>query len=97
MKDDERLDETEQVVSRIMKTVETYDQIGKAEFEAILGRVMEDVHGSTGIAFDRIAGITDKVIQDMPREYGQLSEDLRSWEAMIAYLYGKYLRELGVL
>jgi hypothetical protein len=33
----------------------------------------------------------------MPHEYGQLSAAERSWEAMIAYLYGKYLKELGAL
>jgi hypothetical protein len=89
--------ETQQVVSRIMKTVEQYDQIGKAEFEAILQQVMEEVDSNTGAAPERIVGITDKVIQDLPQEYGQLREEQRSWEALVGYLYRKYLRELGVL
>lgn len=87
----------EKVVSRVMKTAAQYDQIGKKEFEAILHKIMQQVEKNTSADPDEIAEITPKVIDDMPNEYGQLSEENKSMEAMIAYLYGKYLKELGLL
>jgi hypothetical protein len=38
-----------------------------------------------------------KVIEDIPNEYGQLGEEDRSVEPMIAYRYDKYLNELDLL
>ena len=97
MSDRRQLRETEKVVSRVMKTVAKYESIGKEEFQSILHKVMQQVQENTGIEPDKISEMTSKVIEDMPNEYGQLSEEVRSWEAMIAYLYSKYLKELGVL
>ena len=92
---DKRLEETERVVDRVMKTVEQFDRIGKPEFETILQKVIQEVENNTGIDVDQT--MTRRVIEDFPKEYGQLSEDQRSWDALIAYLYSKYLKELGVL
>ena len=97
MSDRKHTRETEMVVKRVLKTAAKYDSIGKAEFEAVLNEVMQQVQENTGIEPDEIAQMTDKVIEDMPKEYGQLSEADRSWEAMITYLYNKYRKELGVL
>lgn len=66
MSDDNGLDELGRVVGRIMKTVEMHDQIGKAEFEAILRLVVEEVHHNTGIALEEVALVTGKVVGDMP-------------------------------
>jgi hypothetical protein len=97
MSDRDQVQETEQVVRRVMKTVQKYDRIGKAEFEEVLHKVVQQVHKNTGIDMARIAEATPTVINDMPREYGQLSSEQRSWEAMIGYLYAKYLQVLGAL
>lgn len=97
MSDRRQLREAEKVVSRVMKTAAQYDKIGKAEFEAILHKITQQVEKNTSADPDEIAAMTPKVIDDMPKEYGQLSEEHRSLEAMIAYLYGKYLKELGLL
>lgn len=97
MSDRNHTRETENVVKHVLKTAAKYDSVGKAEFEAILHKVMQQVEKNTGIEPDKIARTTDKVIEDMPKEYGQLSEADKSWEAMIAYLYNKYLKELGVI
>lgn len=96
MQDDLRAKANKQVVSRIMETVENYDKIGKEEFVSILRLVMEEVHRNTAIDVEEIAAATEKVIEAMPREYGQLSKRQRSRPAMIDYLYVKYLDELGV-
>lgn len=97
MSDRRQLREMQKVVSRVMKTAAKYDSIGKAEFEAILRKIMQQVEKNTSADPDKIVEVTPKVIDDMPNEYGQLSEEDRSLEAMIAYLYGKYLKELGLL
>lgn len=97
MKDRDQVQDMEQVVQRVMKTVKKYDKIGKAEFEAILGEVVHEVQNRTGYDRARVAAATPKVIEDMPREYGQLSGEQRSWDAMIGYLYAKHLQVLGVL
>ena len=43
MSDRRQLREIEKVVSRVMKTAKKYDSIGKAEFETILRKVMQQV------------------------------------------------------
>ena len=89
--------ETQRVVHKILRLVESYDTIGKTEFETILDQVIEQVHRNTGLSIEVIGQKTPTVVQALPQEYGQLPEEARSWEAMITYLYLKYLRELGVL
>ena len=90
--------ETERVVKRVRRLMESHETIGKKEsFEAILGQVIEHVHRNTGLSMEVIEQKTDTVLRDLPHEYGQLRAEARSWEALIAYLYTKYLRELGVL
>ena len=89
--------ETERVVKKVLRFMESYEAIGKKEFEAILDKVIDHVHRNTGLSRQVIGQKTQTVVQDFPREYGQLSDEVRSWEAIIAYLYIKYLQELGVL
>ena len=89
--------ETERVVKKVLRFMESYETIGKEEFEAILDKVIDHVHKNTGLSRQVIGQKTRMVVQDFPREYGQLNEEARSWEAMIAYLYIKYLQELGIL
>ena len=89
--------ETDRVVKKVLKLVEHYDTIGKKEFESVLDKVIEHVHKNTGLDMQIIAQKTNKLVQDLPNEYGHLSEKQRSWEAMIAYLYLKYLKELDIL
>ena len=89
--------DTEAVVHRAMKLVDTYDTIGKREFEAIHALILQSVQENTGIQMDDIAQKTDKVLRDLPKEYGQLDAPIKSWEALITYLYAKYLKELGLL
>ncbi len=89
--------ETQRVAQKILKLVKSYDTIGKTEFETILDQVIEQVHRNTGLSPEVIGQKTPTVVEALPQEYGQLPEEARSWEAMITYLYIKYLRELGVL
>jgi hypothetical protein len=93
----QQLREMEKVISRVMKTAAKYDSIGKTEFEAILHKIMQQVEKNTSANLDQISALTPKVLADMPKEYGQVSEENRSMEAMVGYLYGKYLKELGLL
>jgi BMFP domain-containing protein YqiC len=92
-----QLKEMKKVVGRVMKTAANYDRIGKAEFEEILRKIMQQVQRNTNVDADEIAAVTSNVIEAMPNEYGLLREEDKSMEAMIAYLYGKYLQELGLL
>jgi ATP-dependent exoDNAse (exonuclease V) beta subunit len=89
--------ETQRVVQKILKLVESYDTIDKTDFETILDHVIEQVHRNTGLGVEVIGQKTHTVVQALPQEYGQLPEEARSWKAMITYLYLKYLQELGVL
>ncbi len=95
MLDGKQPKEVEKVVKHVVKTVEKYDHIGKKEFEAILHKVVQQVSKNTGISMKEVGEKTSKVIDDLPHEYGLLPESQRSWEAMIAYLYVKHLKELG--
>jgi hypothetical protein len=82
---------------RLLRLKQKYDNIGKSEFETILRKIMEQVENNYESKPDEIATLTPKVLAHMPNKYGQLSEKDRSMEAMIAYLDGKYQKELGIL
>lgn len=97
MSNRKQLREAEKVIRRVMKKVEKYDHIGKAEFEEILDKIIEQVHKNTALETARIEQATPIVITDLPNEYGQMPEDTKSWDAMIGYLYGKYLKVLDML
>jgi hypothetical protein len=87
----------ERVVTRVLPLVPKDRAVGKGDFEAVLNEILTCLHENTKISIDAIAQKTGKVISDMPNEYGRLREDMRSWEAVIGYLYMKYLKELGKL
>jgi hypothetical protein len=89
--------DTRKVVRKLLKFVDKHDTIGRPEVEAINLRVMEYVHQNTGIGMGQVVEKMGKVLRDLPHEYGQLDEESRSWDAFIAYLYLKYLKELGLL
>jgi hypothetical protein len=80
-----------------MTTARKFDAIGKEEFEAVLGLLHRQIRKNTGIDLQTIHSKTANVIADLPHEYGKLDAADRSWELLIGYLYGKYLKELGVL
>lgn len=82
--------EVEKVVDSVMKIVGKFDEIDKEQFDEILGKVVEQVQLRRGLKLSQVASKTHDVMEAMPEEYGKLSEDMRSWEALIAYLYLKY-------
>ena len=87
--------ELRRVVSRVLPLVPE-GKVVKAEFEAILGGVLACVREKTGASDEQLRPVTDKVLADLPNEYGRLDERARSWPALIRYLYSKCLRELRV-
>ena len=92
-----QLREMEKVVSRVLKTAAKYDTIGKIEFEAILHQIMQQVEKNSTATFDEIVSLMPKVIDGIPKGYGQHREEDKSMEAMIGYPYAKFLQELGIL
>lgn len=89
--------DTEKVVREVLKFVEKFDTIGKDELSAVNRKVMEHVSRNTGIGMEQVLQKMSTVIHDLPNEYGQIDGNLKSWDALIAYLYVKYLKELGRL
>jgi hypothetical protein len=89
--------DTERVIREVLKLVEKQDAVGKQEFEAVNRKIMEFVSQNAGVSMDQVIQKMRVVIQALPKEYGSLDENKKSWEALIAYLYMKYLKELGDL
>jgi hypothetical protein len=87
--------ETDQVVKRVLPLVYKHTSIGKKDFEGIHAEIMKCLHENTGTSIDAIAEKKNTVLEALPTEYGRLSEEQRSWEALIGYLYVKSLKELG--
>lgn len=57
---------------------------------------MQEVENNTDYKPEEILSKAPTVIDAMPSsECAQLSESERTWEALIAWLYNKYLEELG--
>jgi hypothetical protein len=95
MKRKKRDREVRQVVQRVLPLVPSGRPVTKPEFEAIHAAVFACVQEKTKASAERLGRLTDKVLGDLPDEYGRLDERERSWPALIAYLYSKYLSELG--
>jgi hypothetical protein len=89
--------EVQGVVDRVLPLVPSGHAVVKGEFEFILGEIMACVDEKTGAGGERSAQVKDKVLTDLPTEYGRLGARDRSWPALIAYLYTKFLRELSVI
>ena len=89
--------EIRQVVQRILPLARKHPCIGKKEFEEIHAEIIKCLHENTKAGMDLITQKTDLVLRDLPNEYGVLPAEQRSWEALIGYLYVKYLKELGKL
>ena len=87
--------ETDHVVKRVLRLARKHSNIGKKEFETIHAEIQQCLHENTGISMDTIAEKKDTVLEALPNEYGRLPEEQRSWEALAAYLYVRYLKELG--
>jgi hypothetical protein len=88
--------EVQVVVDRVLPLVPSSHAVAKGEFEVILGEILRCVGEKTGAGVERIAQVKDKVLTDLPNEYGRRDARDRSWSALIAYLYTKFLRELSV-
>jgi hypothetical protein len=89
--------DVKRVIARVLPLVPEHKAIEKSEFQVVLDEILTCLHENTKIKIDIIAQKTTKVLSDLPNEYGRLPEDARSWEALIGYLYAKYLNELGKL
>ena len=88
--------ELHRVVKRVLPLVPTDRAVGKSDFEAIHHEILVCVQEKTGASNERLVQLMDKVLRDVPREYGLLDKRDRSWPALIRYLYSGYLRELSV-
>jgi hypothetical protein len=97
MSRNKRKRELRQVVKRILPLVPSGRAVSKAEFEAIHAAVLACVHEKTKASAEQLGRLTAKVLGDLPNEYGRLEERERTWPALIAYLYTKYLSEVGAV
>ena len=92
---DKRSDrELHRVVKRVLPLVPTDRAVTKADFERMLGEVMASVVQKTGVSGERLRQARDKVLADLPNEYGRLPERQKSWPVLIGYLYSRFLGEL---
>ncbi|RZM81928.1 hypothetical protein [Leptolyngbya iicbica] len=88
--------EIDRMVSKVIKTVEDSEVTDKQTFERLLDGVIFQVAKNRRLDINQVALATDQVIADMPAEYGQLAEELKGWETLIAFLYIKYHQVLGI-
>ncbi len=97
MKEENLKREIDQVIKRILPLVPSHSAVDKKEFERLHAEIVQCLHEKTELSVDAIAAKMDAVLMALPHEYGRLPEEQRSWEALIGYLYAKYLKELGKL
>ena len=90
-------EDSENVVREVLKLINQNQPLSKQGFEGINRKIMEFVSQNVGVSMDQVTQKMAAVIKALPMEYGSLDEKMKSWEALIAYLYLKYLKELGVL
>jgi hypothetical protein len=87
--------ELRRVIDRASARVPVGRAVAKADFEAIHAEILACVREKTGASDERLGEVAPRVLAALPAEYGRLPERDRSWPALIAYLYAKYLAELG--
>ncbi|HEY9818053.1 MAG TPA: hypothetical protein V6D20_19950 [Candidatus Obscuribacterales bacterium] len=88
--------ELDRVVAKVIKTVESAQTVEKETFERLLDGIILQVARNRRLDISQVALVTDQVIADMPQEYGQLADELKSWETLTAFLYLKYQQVLGI-
>jgi len=92
--------ELDRVIAKALKAVESPgaggEAVEKEDFEELLNIIILQVSRNRRVDIQQVAATTDQVIADLPKEYGQLDEEQRSWEALIAFLYLKYQMVLGI-
>ena len=88
--------ELDRVVAKVIKTVDAADAMDKQTFERLLDGIILQIAKNRRMDVNQIATATDQVIAEMPDEYGQLADEMKSWETLIAFLYLKYQQVLGV-
>ena len=84
-------------IKKVFRLIPKDRNIAKNDFEAVLKEIMMSLHRNRKIPIEALAEKTEKVVTDMPNEYGSFPKTLRTWEGLVAYLYQKYLKELGQL
>jgi hypothetical protein len=84
-------------IKRVLRLAPKDRAFERREFEAMLEEIEACVCRNRGLNREAVRQKTSKVVEDLPTEYGPLPETMKSWEAFIAYLYAKYLKELGQL
>ena len=88
--------ELDRVVTKVIKTVDAADAMDKQTFERLLDGIILQIAKNRRMDVNQIAMATDQVIAEMPDDYGQLADEMKSWETLIAFLYLKYQQVLGV-
>lgn len=88
--------ELDRVVSKVIRTVESAQTVDKQTFERLLDGIILQIAKNRRLDINQVASATDQVVAEMPQEYDQLAEELKSWETLIAFLYLKYQKVLGV-
>jgi hypothetical protein len=90
--------EVDRVVAKVLKSAdpELWEEDQKKYFEQLLDRVIIQVARNRRMDVNQVAIATDQVVEAIPAEYGQLAEDLKGWETLIAFIYLKYQQVLGV-
>ncbi len=88
--------ELDRVVGKVIKVVDSADAMDKQTFERLLDSVIMQVAKNRRLDINQVAIATDQVIAAMPEEYGQLADEMKGWETLIAFLYLKYQTVLGV-
>ena len=84
-------------IKRVTRLIPKDRSITKREFGAMLDEIVTCLHRNRKVSIKSLAEKTEKILTELPNEYGKLPESSRSWEKLIGYLYAKYLKEVGQL
>jgi hypothetical protein len=84
-------------IKRVTRFIPKDRSITKSEFGAVIDEILRCLHRNRKISIESLAEKTEKILTELPNEYGRLPESDRSWEKLVGYLYIKYLKEVGQL
>ncbi len=87
--------ELERVVDKVLSRIDTTQEVQKEDFERLLDALILQIVKNRGLDINQVAIATPEVIEGMS-EYGQMPEEMRGWESLVAFLYLKYHQVLGI-
>lgn len=82
-------------MDKVLSRVDTTQEFQKEDFERMLDAIILQIVKNRGLDVNQVAIATPTVVASMT-EYGEMPEEMKGWESLVAFLYVKYHQVLDI-